>query len=1103
MRLGLRWLLCWRLRWLFCACLIVIASPGMAHAQASKTGATGDPFAHKNVLVLTSYAEGYGAQDRIVAGLLAGVIEAGGKTEDLHIEKLDLLRHTSPEYRQQLLTFLQNKYRDQKPDLIITTQRPAFDFARHEGKALFEHVPLIAGLVHEQDVTLALRANEVRLPYELDFAGTLQHALALFPDTQRVVMIGGVHPTDRLFVAQAQQAFAPWQQHLTLEWLTDGDWAATLARATTLPPHSIIVMGTYYRDRDGKNYPTREKLLLLGEQANAPIFSQWDSQLDSNVVVGGAMVSIEALGRQAALAAADFLSGRQSLEALRALPPVPGTPMFNWNLIERWNGQHAALPEEAVFIHRPKTLWNDHREAVIGFGLIIALLLLCLVALTVILTLRRRMEKKLHAVVDASPMGMVILTHAGVTEYINARFVAIFGYSLTDFRHIHDWWALAYPDDKYRHAARTRWQQSLDAAKAFVNLTPGVSQVTCKDGSTKFIEWGAVNLKTRIVVFAEDITERLLAERERKRYRVHLEAAIARRTEELALALRRAEAATIAKDTFLANVSHEIRTPLNAIMGMTYMALYNRPEPRVQAYLEKISASSSFLLELVNEILDYAKIDAGAMTLEPRRFHLDDVLQRIVDLMEAKSHAKGLAFTVIRKGTTPEALIGDPLRLGQVLINLCGNAVKFTQSGRVNLTVEQASSWSKASGRLASVTFTVSDTGIGIAPEHIDHLFDAFWQAKSSATRDVGGTGLGLPIAQRLVETMGDKITVCSTPGQGSRFSFTLSFEHAPQVQSQSPSEAEQRPAFAAIPALPQFSGVRVLVVEDNAGNQEFMLDFLTAMGIEVTLASNGLEGVQHALSGHFDLILMDVQMPVMDGLTACREIRAAVGDGVPILAMTAHMDQAAHEKSAAAGMTDHLLKPIDIQQFVSVLLRWLPKGARAPAPSPEEASEAVPERLPEELPEPPTPAESPAEAVRLAEVLHDLRSPLTSILGYAQMLEAEPGNVGRMASIIRTSANQMLALTKGLLPETDPPDASMRAATPPPASRPDDQQLAETLAAMRHLLSLGAVSDIADLADAASSTNTCQDEQHRAFLAEIRTLASMGDLRGLRSLLS
>ena len=864
MRLGLRWLLCWRLRWFFCACLIVIASPGMVHAQASKTGATGDPFAHKNV---------------------------------------------------------------------------------------------------QQDVTLALRANEVRLPYE------------------------------------------------------------TLARATTLPPHSIIVMGTYHRDRDGKNY----------------------------------------------------------------------------------HGQHAALPEEAVFIHRPKTLWNDHREAVIGFGLIIALLLLCLVALTVVLTLRRRMEKKLHAVVDASPMGVVILTHAGVTEYINARFVAIFGYSLTDFRHIHDWWALAYPDDKYRHAARTRWQQSLDAAKAFVNLTPGVSQVTCKDGSTKFIEWGAVNLKTHIVVFAEDITERLLAERERKRYRVHLEAAIARRTEELALALRRAEAATIAKDIFLANVSHEIRTPLNAIMGMTYMALYNRPEPRVQAYLEKISASSSFLLELVNEILDYAKIDAGAMTLEPRRFHLDDVLQRIVDLMEAKSHAKGLAFTVIRKGTTPEALIGAPLRLGQVLINLCGNAVKFTQSGRVNLTVEQASSWSKASGRSASVTFTVSDTGIGIAPEHIDHLFDAFWQAKSSATRDVGGTGLGLPIAQRLVEMMGGKITVCSTPGQGSRFSFTLSFEHAPQVQSQSQSqsEAEQRPAFAAIPALPQFSGVRVLVVEDNAGNQEFMLDFLTAMGIEVTLASNGLEGVQHALSGHFDLILMDVQMPVMDGLTAYLEIRAAVSDGVPILAMTAHMDQAAHEKSAAAGMTDHLLKPIDIQQFVSALLRWLPKGARAPVPSPEEASEAVPERLPEELPEPPTPAESPAEAVRLAEVLHDLRSPLTSILGYAQMLEAEPGNVGRMASIIRTSANQMLALTKGLLPETDPPDAYMRAATPPPASRPDDQQLAETLAAMRHLLSLGAVSDIADLADAASSTNTCQDEQHRAFLAEIRTLASMGDLRGLRSLLS
>lgn len=1055
--------------WLVRAWLMIALSVvGTAHAEP---GRKDNPFAGKTVLVLNSYADGYGAQNRIEAGFLAGVTEAGGRTEDLHFEKLDLLRHPSADYRQHLIDFLRNKYEDRKPDLVITTQRPAFDFARNEGQALFDGVPLIAALVHRQDVAPALRDNEVLLPYEVDFAGTLKHALALHPNTRRVVMIGGVHPTDRLFVTQAQQAFAPWQERLALEWLTDGDWEATLTRASSLPPDSIIVMGTYYRDRDGNNFPTREKLLMVGQQANAPIFSQWDSQLDSDVVVGGAMVSVEGLGRQAALAAADFLAGRQTLETLRALPPVRGLPMFNWKLIERWKGQRAALPADTVFIHRPKTLWSDYRSAVIGFGLVITLLAISVVALAVILSQRRRMETKLRAVVNASPIAVAILTPTGIVEYVNARFIAIFGYGLSDFRNRDDWWLLAYPDADYRARVRAEWQRRFNAAKAAAHVTQYESEVRCKDGATKFVEWGAATLKTRVVVFARDMTEQVLAERERQRYHDHLEEAIAERTEKLALALRQAEAATVAKDAFLANMSHEIRTPLNAIIGMTYMALHSRPEKHVQGYLEKIGTSSEFLLELVNEILDYAKIDAGAMQIALRVFCLDDVLRRVADLMEARSRAKGLEFSIVTRGTMPDALIGDPLRLGQVLINLCGNAVKFTDSGQVTLTVELQ----EATSASIEATFTVTDTGIGIAPEHLDHLFEAFWQLEPSTTRNARGTGLGLPIAQRLVEMMGGEITVRSTLGSGSSFSFALRFEGA--AQSAAP---EKRTSFDAVPALPHFAGSRVLLVEDNAGNQAFMQDLLSAMGIEVTLASNGAEGVQKALDDRFDLILMDIRMPVMDGLSACRQIRAARGTTTPILAMTAHLDKAAHDQSTATGMNGHLTKPLDMKQFIDALRHWLPEDDRSSTPPPA-------------TPHLPVSNAVPTEAVSLAEVLHDLRSPLTSILGYARLLEAEPGKVGRMAGIIRSSADHMLALTNGVLPDSAAPDEAAPSATMPMKSKPAADQLTE----LRRLLDLGAVSDIAEWASAQAS----QDGHHRQFFEQVGTLAGMGDLRGLRDL--
>ena len=726
--------------------LLVTACLGMA--RADETGQT-NPFADKTVLMLNSYAEGYGAQDRIVAGFMDGVMRAGGNAQDLHVEKLDLLRFTSAAYRQQMLALLRQKYADKKIDLIITTQQPALDFVRNEGATLFGNVPVIAGLIHRQGSAPAIHKNEVRLPYEVDFAGTLRHALDLLPKTRRVVVVGGVHPTDRLFVDQARRAFAPWQGQLALEWLTDGDMPAMLARVATLPPDSIVVVGTFYRDKAGNNYATRDVLLMMGQQANAPLFSQWDSQLETNVVVGGVMVSIENMGQQAAQAAADFLAGRKSLDELRDLPPSPGVPTFNWTLIERWQGRHAALPEGTHYIHRPETLWSQHRETLIGVALLIGLLAACVVALMALLRQRRHIENNLRAVADASPLGIVLNTPDRDADYVNPRFTEMFGYDASDFRNGEDWWPLAYPDADYREQVKAEWQKRWDAATQDRSLAVSMeAQVICKDGSVKFIEWRKVVLDRLTVIFAHDLTERMQAQQALERHQEQLEEIVEERTGELALALEMADAAAKVRDEFISNMSHELRTPLNAILGMTHLALRSHPNRTIENYLKKISNSGSFLLELVNEVLDFSKIDAGAVKLSPRAFSLDDVLQRVADLAGSRALAEALDFRIARNGPLAGPWVGDPLRLEQVLVNLCMNAIKFTESGHVVLAVEADTSHEKE----ALIRFSVSDTGIGIAPEYLSRIFEPFWQVESATTRRAEGTGLGLAICRYLVQ---------------------------------------------------------------------------------------------------------------------------------------------------------------------------------------------------------------------------------------------------------------------------------------------------------------------------------------------------------------
>ncbi len=492
-------------------------------------------------------------------------------------------------------------------------------------------------------------------------------------------------------------------------------------------------------------------------------------------------------------------------------------------------------------------------------------------------------------------------------KWIGGSVKSISGYSAEEIYERGCWLPLVHPDDQDR------------VASYLFNLLPGDGKqiefrLVTKQGEIRWItetsRCEAGQNIDELILFgsSKDSTERKQAE------------------EALLNAKNTAEAANRAKSEFLANISHEIRTPMNGVIGNAQLLRFTDLSEEQERCLHNIETEARNLVSLINDVLDISKIEAGRIELEQTSFSLRDCFNQVLKPQETRIRAKGLTLTTVIENSIPDRLLGDQLRLRQILHNLVGNAIKFTETGEIQVRVEMLDTSTDS----ARFIFSVSDTGIGIKPEALEHIFAPFSQADTSTTRRFGGTGLGLSICNRLVRLMDGDISVKSREGHGSTFQVTL-----PLRLDSTPAASPEKPQQSRITAEWEGKPLRVLVVDDSRTNREMAASLLRRFGHDIVTACDGAEALKKWRNGSFDIILMDIQMPVMDGIDATRIIREQEqesGQHTPIIAVTAHALSEHRDQLLGAGFNSYISKPIDLAALHTEMKRITTQTQQADA---------------------------------------------------------------------------------------------------------------------------------------------------------------------------
>ena len=546
----------------------------------------------------------------------------------------------------------------------------------------------------------------------------------------------------------------------------------------------------------------------------------------------------------------------------------------------------------------------------------------------------RQGEQRLQEIIQMMPIGLFIKDKDSRMLLMNRACEQQFGYTFDELNN-GDYSVFHAPEEAAAFRAR---DLEAFAGRALIDFeetiwNPALGQARQLRTFKKPV-YDAHGAPAYLICMAIDISDSKANERALRELNEHLEERVAQRTAQLEEARQQAEEASAAKGQFLAKMSHEIRTPMNGVIGMAYLALKTELAPRQRDYLEKIRFAGEHLLRIIDDILDISKIEAGKLEIEDVDFSLEHVIQTLTTVVAPKAASRGLRLAFDIDPALPPVLRGDPLRLGQVLINYVNNAIKFSEQGSIEVSVRQL----LADDIACLLRFEVRDHGIGLSDAEQGKLFQAFQQADTAITREYGGTGLGLAICKQLAQLMGGEVGVRSAPGAGSTFWFTARLGVSPrglpdvinEVNAAAAALLDSARSTAAMQAL---KDARILLVEDNTFNQQIALEMLEEAGSSVCLANNGAEALDLLHQAAFDCVLMDVQMPLMDGLEATRRIRADPAlAATRVLAMTATATKDDRERCLQAGMDDFIAKPIQPALMYQKIASWLPERAAGAA---------------------------------------------------------------------------------------------------------------------------------------------------------------------------